>query len=101
MAAPAAMPIPDWHRDDPWPRGIRRHLRRMERKHRPTTSADRPLQRYRRPPEVPMARDGDLEIAVRGGGHNLASTAVCDDGIVIDLSAMRALAVDPVGGRPA
>jgi FAD/FMN-containing dehydrogenase len=34
---------------------------------------------------------------VRGGGHNVAGTAVCDDGIVIDLSAMRAVSVDPVG----
>ena len=38
---------------------------------------------------VCFARDRDLEIAVRGGGHNVAGTAVCDDGIVIDLSAMR------------
>ena len=45
---------------------------------------------------VHFARDHDLEIAVRGGGHNVAGTAVCDDGIVIDLSAMRAVAVDPV-----
>lgn len=45
---------------------------------------------------VRFARDRDLEIAVRGGGHNVAGTAVCDDGIVIDLSAMRAVAVDPV-----
>ena len=45
---------------------------------------------------VRFARDGDLEIAVRGGGHNVAGTAVCDDGIVIDLSAMRAVTVDPV-----
>src|SRR5262249_50069178 len=43
------------------------------------------------------ARHRDLEIAVRGGGHNVAGTAVCDDGIVIDLSAMRAITVDPVG----
>jgi FAD/FMN-containing dehydrogenase len=42
-----------------------------------------------------FARDHDLEIAVRGGGHNVAGTAVCDDGIVIDLSAMRAVRVDP------
>lgn len=46
---------------------------------------------------VGFARDRDLEIAVRGGGHNVAGTAVCDDGIVIDLSAMRAVSVDPVG----
>ena len=46
---------------------------------------------------VRFARDHDLLIAVRGGGHNVAGTAVCDDGIVIDLSAMRASWVDPVG----
>ena len=44
---------------------------------------------------VRFARDCDLEIAVRGGGHNVAGTAVCEDGIVIDLSAMRAVSVDP------
>jgi FAD/FMN-containing dehydrogenase len=44
---------------------------------------------------VRFARDQDLEIAVRGGGHNVAGTAVCDDGIVIDLSAMRAVSVAP------
>jgi FAD/FMN-containing dehydrogenase len=43
-----------------------------------------------------FARDRDLEIAVRGGGHNVAGTAVCEDGIVIDLSKMRAVTVDPV-----
>jgi FAD/FMN-containing dehydrogenase len=46
---------------------------------------------------VRFARDHDLEIAVRGGGHNVAGTAVCDDGIVIDLSALRAVWVDPAG----
>jgi FAD/FMN-containing dehydrogenase len=46
---------------------------------------------------VRFARDHDLEIAVRGGGHNVAGTAVCDDGIVIDLSEMRAVWVDPAG----
>src|SRR5262245_60359727 len=35
---------------------------------------------------VRFARDHDFEIAVRGGGHNVAGTAVCDDGVVIDLS---------------
>jgi FAD/FMN-containing dehydrogenase len=47
---------------------------------------------------VRFARDRDLEIAIRGGGHNVAGTAVCDDGIVIDLSAMRAVRVDRVAG---
>src|SRR5262245_10654306 len=46
---------------------------------------------------VRFARDHDLEIAMRGGGHNVAGSAVCDDGIVIDLSAMRAVGVDPAG----
>src|SRR5262245_8965073 len=46
---------------------------------------------------VRFARDHDLEVAIRGGGHNVAGTAVCDEGIVIDLSAMRAVRVDPVG----
>jgi len=46
---------------------------------------------------VRFARERDLEIAVRGGGHNVAGTAACDDGIVIDLSAMRAVWVDPAG----
>jgi FAD/FMN-containing dehydrogenase len=48
---------------------------------------------------VRFAREHDLEIAIRGGGHNVAGTAVCDDGIVIDLSAMRAVRVDPVGRK--
>ena len=46
---------------------------------------------------VRFAREHDLEIAVRGGGHNVAGTAVCDGGVVIDLSAMRAVLVDPAG----
>jgi FAD/FMN-containing dehydrogenase len=44
---------------------------------------------------VRSSRDHGLEIAVRGGGHNVAGTASCDDGIVIDLSDMRAAWVDP------
>jgi FAD/FMN-containing dehydrogenase len=43
---------------------------------------------------VRYAREHDLEIAVRGGGHNVAGTAVCDDGIVIDLGGMRSVSVD-------
>lgn len=48
---------------------------------------------------VRFARDAGLEIAIRGGGHNVAGTAVCDDGIVIDLSEMRAVRVDPAHRR--
>ena len=48
---------------------------------------------------VRFAREQGLEIAIRGGGHNVAGTAVCDDGIVIDLSAMRGVRVDPAGRR--
>ncbi|MDR6292195.1 hypothetical protein E9232_004733 [Inquilinus ginsengisoli] len=44
---------------------------------------------------VHFARDNDLLVAVRGGGHNVGGRAVCDDGIVIDLSAMKAVFVDP------
>ncbi|MFC4542087.1 FAD-binding oxidoreductase [Halosolutus amylolyticus] len=44
---------------------------------------------------VNFARDRDLLVAVRGGGHNVAGSAVCDDGLVIDLSEMRGVWVDP------
>src|SRR5712671_5373080 len=39
----------------------------------------------------------DLLTAIRGGGHNVGGRALCDDGIVIDLSKMRAVYVDPAG----
>lgn len=44
---------------------------------------------------VNFAREHNLVVAVRGGGHNVAGTALCDDGIVIDLSQMNAVWVDP------
>ena len=44
---------------------------------------------------VKFAAANDLLVAVRGGGHNVAGRALCDDGIVIDLSAMRGVLVDP------
>jgi FAD/FMN-containing dehydrogenase len=43
---------------------------------------------------VRFAAAHGLALAVRGGGHNVAGTAVVDDGLVIDLSAMRAVRVD-------
>jgi FAD/FMN-containing dehydrogenase len=44
---------------------------------------------------VNFARDNGLVLAVRGGGHNIAGNAMCDDGIVIDLSQLKAATVDP------
>jgi FAD/FMN-containing dehydrogenase len=44
---------------------------------------------------VNFARENDLLTAVRGGGHNVGGRALCDDGMVIDLSQMRAVHVDP------
>ncbi len=44
---------------------------------------------------VRFARRTGLPAAVRGGGHSFPGLSVCDDGIVIDLGAMRAIRVDP------
>jgi FAD/FMN-containing dehydrogenase len=46
---------------------------------------------------VRFATAHDLPLAVRGGGHNVAGTAIVDDGLVIDLSAMRAVRIDASG----
>lgn len=44
---------------------------------------------------VNFARENGELLAVRGGGHNIAGTAVCDDGLVIDLSPMKSVRIDP------
>ena len=44
---------------------------------------------------VRFAREHDVRISVRGGGHNYAGKSVCDDGLVIDLSSMKGIRVDP------
>jgi FAD/FMN-containing dehydrogenase len=44
---------------------------------------------------VNFARENDLTLAVRGGGHNGAGLGTCDDGLVIDLSPMKGIRVDP------
>jgi FAD/FMN-containing dehydrogenase len=62
----------------------------------------------RRPAVIAPCRDSDdvvaalrladergLAVAVRGGGHGVAGLAVCDDGLVVDLSPMKDIAVDP------
>lgn len=43
---------------------------------------------------VDFARENELELAVRGGGHNGAGLAMVDDGLVIDLSSMNGVCVD-------
>src|SRR5688500_8356242 len=45
---------------------------------------------------IALARDQDLLLAVRGGGHNGAGLGTCDDGIVIDLTTFKDIQVDPV-----
>jgi len=44
---------------------------------------------------VNFAREQKLLLSIRGGGHNAVGLGVCDDGLVIDLSTMRYVRVDP------
>src|SRR5215218_2456136 len=44
---------------------------------------------------VNFARDHDVVLAVRGGAHNVPGNAVCDGGLVVDFSTMKAIRVDP------
>jgi FAD/FMN-containing dehydrogenase len=48
---------------------------------------------------VNSARNSGMTLAVRGGGHNIAGTAMCDGGLVIDLSRMNAVRVDSSARR--
>src|ERR1043165_3286502 len=48
---------------------------------------------------VNFARENALALAVRGGGHNIAGNALCDHGLVVDLSMMKAAHVDPARSR--
>ncbi len=44
---------------------------------------------------VHFARERKIPLAIRGGGHNIAGNALCDAGLVIDLSALKSVHVDP------
>ena len=46
---------------------------------------------------VKFARTHSLELSVRGGGHNVAGRAVCDGGLMLDLSLAKGIDVDPAG----
>jgi len=48
---------------------------------------------------VNMARERDLLLAVRGGGHSIAGTCIADDALMLDLSPMRGVWVDPDARR--
>src|SRR5690349_16325254 len=48
---------------------------------------------------VRFARAHDMLVAVRGGGHSLSGQSVCDGGLMIDLSPMRSVHVDPLAKR--
>ena len=48
---------------------------------------------------VSYARDQNLPVSIKGGGHNVAGHAVCDDGVMIDLSLMRGVQVDAENRR--
>ena len=45
---------------------------------------------------VELAQNLNLEVAVRGGGHNVAGRATIDGGLIIDLAPMKGIYVDPV-----
>ena len=51
------------------------------------------------PPAIAFAREHNLEISIRGGGHHIGGHSVCDGGLVIDFSEMKKVRVDPATRR--
>lgn len=47
---------------------------------------------------VTVAREYDLPLSVKGGGHSVAGNAVCEDGLMLDMSSMKGISVDPERG---
>jgi FAD/FMN-containing dehydrogenase len=50
-------------------------------------------------PAISYARENGLEVSIRGGGHNIAGSALCDNGVLIDLSNMKTVSVDAQNRR--
>ncbi len=48
---------------------------------------------------IAFGRENGLEISVRGGGHNIGGHAVCDNGLMLDLSPMKTVRVEPATRR--
>jgi len=48
---------------------------------------------------ISYARENGLELSIRGGGHNIAGSALCDNGVLIDLSNMKTVSVDAQNRR--
>jgi FAD/FMN-containing dehydrogenase len=44
---------------------------------------------------VRFAREHDVLVSVRGGGHSVAGKSVCDDGLMIDMSGLKGIRIDP------
>ena len=72
-------------------------LARFITAYRSAPGNDRPPRRSRRRDfSVNFARAQGLDLAIRGGSHNVAGFGTCDHGLVVDLSSMKGIRVDPV-----